>query len=145
MLVALGNLGPAKRSKRPIHGTRLVPVFPVANAHLALIRPLLQRGEFAEKAALAFLLDGGSQLNVTAGAERAFLEDLHPAVASGGRVDHLNDFAGGHRGVETDRGECGTGDERQNDGQNGRTGSKKHRVLLPELTLSKSTSRTSSK
>src|ERR1700712_2338 len=137
--VALRNLGAAECGERAIHGAGLVPVFPVADAHLALIRLLLRWLELAEKVAFALALDGCSHSNVTAGAERAVLEDLHRTLASGRGFDHVDDLVQRHRRVLTDHRKRRTGAKRHYDGQNGRTGSKTHRELLPKLPLGQST------
>ena len=82
MRVTPGDLRPAERCERKIHGAGLVPVFSVADPHFALIGLLLRRLEPSEKIAFAFLLDDGAKLDVAAGAVRAGLEDLDRAVAS---------------------------------------------------------------
>jgi hypothetical protein len=79
----LGDLSPTERRERAVHGAFLVPVFAVANPHLALIGLLLGRCELAEEVALALLFDGGAKLDVAARGVCAVLEHLHRALASG--------------------------------------------------------------
>ena len=50
-------------------------------------------------------------------------------------AEAADDLVKRHRRVLTDHGKRGTGTDRQNDGHNGRTGSKTHRVLLLDFTL----------
>src|ERR1700722_14505483 len=126
--IALGDLRPAERGERAIHGAGLVLVLSVAGQHLSLIGPLLRCLEAAQEIAFALLFDGGDKVDVAAGAVFAGLEQLHGALASGRGVDRVDDFVEGHRFIETDPGERGTGAERKNHGYAGQDGSGDHRT-----------------
>src|SRR6478735_9934702 len=63
--VALGDLRPAECRERQIHGAGFIPVLPVARAHLALVSPF-PRHAAGHEVRLAFLLDGGAELDIAA-------------------------------------------------------------------------------
>src|SRR6185437_9650338 len=81
--VALGDLRPAERRERAIHGAGLVVVFAVTGSHLALIGGLLRRLETAEEIGLAFLLDRRAEQNIAACAvfSNIFIARSHPGAA----------------------------------------------------------------
>src|SRR6185437_8902931 len=103
---------------------------PVADAHLVLIGPLRRRRQARHEIGLAFLLDGSAQENVPARAIFAILEYLHRLVAPGRSVDGGDDLVLRHGFVHAHRGERRGSGGRNNDGQNGRTETKTHRMLL---------------
>jgi large subunit ribosomal protein L20 len=143
--IALGDLRPAERRERDVHGAGLVPVFPVADAHLAGVSRLLRRLQTGEEIALAFLLHGLAQLAITARAECAVLEQIHRALAARCFVDGIDDLVDGHGFVETNRGNRRSRGNRTKDGKDSHAWSQTHRVLLLWFILGQDASEKGSK